>query len=324
MNYDVITIGTGTADIFLRSKLFRAQKNKNFASGWAACFAFGSKIEIDEMYFSTGGGGTNCATTFARAGKKTAWIGIVGKDSFGDEIVKAVEKENIDSALIKRVEGQSGYSNILLSPSGERTILVYRGVSDDWGKIKMPWPKIKASWLFVTSLGGDLALLGEILNFAEEHAINIAFNPGLRELLLGWKRLAPLLSRVHLLILNREEAARLAGKPYDNLREIYRRLTGLAQQAVVITEGKRGATACNGSECYKVGIYPLPAVDSTGAGDAFGSGFLAEFMDEGNIEQALRYAAWNSSNVVSKIGAKEGIVRAFPKKLIKVSISKIY
>jgi len=292
-------------DVFLRSKVFQVVKNPKVATGLAECFDFGSKVEIDEMHLASGGGGTNCATTLARAGRKAGWVGILGKDVFS------------------QIEGESGYSNILLTPSGQRTILVYRGVSDDWQKIKMPWGKIKANWLYLTSLGGDLGMLSRILDFAEEHAINIAINPGARELALGWEKLKELLERVHILILNREEAAKLANKPYKNLAAIYERLMGLAQQVVVITEGARGATACNGSTCYRVGTYPVKVVDATGAGDAFGSGFVAEFMKKGNIEKALQYAAWNSSNVVNKIGAKAGIVREFPKKKLPVKMIEI-
>jgi len=316
--YDVITIGTGTAYVFLRSKLFLVVKNPKFATGLAECFAFGSKVEIDEMHLASGGGGTNCATTFARAGLQVGWVGIVGNDIFGDIIAGEAKKEKIDTALVSRVEGRSGYSNILLTPGGQRTILVYRGVSDDWQRIKMPWGKIKARWLFLTSMGGDLEIIGRILNFAEEHAINVAINPGARELARGWEALSPLLERVHILILNREEASRLANKPYKDLKGIYKKLAGLAQQALVITEGSEGATACNGTECMRVGIYPVKVVDATGAGDAFGSAFVAEFMKKGNVERALQYAAWNSSSVVANLGAKEGIVRSFPKKTLKV------
>ncbi len=69
--YDIVVFGSATRDLFVKSKEFKTLKNKKFITGQGLCFNLGSKIKIDELFFATGGGGTNAATTFANQGLKT-------------------------------------------------------------------------------------------------------------------------------------------------------------------------------------------------------------------------------------------------------------
>ena len=62
--FDIITIGSATRDIFMKSEQFKIVEDKSFATGQGECFALGSKIEIKDIVFASGGGGTNTAVTF--------------------------------------------------------------------------------------------------------------------------------------------------------------------------------------------------------------------------------------------------------------------
>ncbi len=83
--FDVITFGSATRDLFLKSKDFKILKSNKFITGQGLCFNLGSKIYLDDLFFATGGGGTNTAATFVRQGFKTAYVGIVGRDAGGRE-----------------------------------------------------------------------------------------------------------------------------------------------------------------------------------------------------------------------------------------------
>ncbi|KKT14676.1 MAG: hypothetical protein UV97_C0017G0001, partial [Candidatus Yanofskybacteria bacterium GW2011_GWF2_43_596] len=61
--HDVVVIGSATKDVFLDVKKIKPTKSDEFTTGQALCFGFGSKIAIDSMIFTSGGGGTNAATT---------------------------------------------------------------------------------------------------------------------------------------------------------------------------------------------------------------------------------------------------------------------
>ena len=129
--------------------------------------------------------------------------------------------------------------------------------------------------------------------------------------------------------MKREEGERIAGKRVG-VRGILGYLGNLAAPASpakrggrgnlgILTDGAKGAYACEKGKCYKVGIYPFKVKDATGAGDAFGSGFLTGLIKYSSVQKAMQLAAWNASNVVTEIGAKAKIVRGFPKKPLRVS-----
>src|SRR3989344_899111 len=97
MPYDIITIGSATRDVFMRARGLVVVKDPNFKTGAAECMALGSKMEIDEIFYTVGGSAANTAVTFARQGLSTACIARVGKDLRGEEIVRVLAQENVDT-----------------------------------------------------------------------------------------------------------------------------------------------------------------------------------------------------------------------------------
>ena len=104
--YDIITFGSAAQDIYLKSKMFKILKDeKDFVTGSAICLALGSKIDVEDIIFSSGGGGTNTAATFSKQGFKTAFCGAIGADVAGLEIVKELKHLRIDTRfLVKKKE----------------------------------------------------------------------------------------------------------------------------------------------------------------------------------------------------------------------------
>ncbi len=84
----------------------------------------------------------------------------------------------------------------------------------------------------------------------------------------------------------------------------------LAKGIGVITDARNGATACDNKSFYHIGAHDNAALERTGAGDAFASGFVAGLIKYEHIEGALELAADNASNVVNYFGAKKGITHS--------------
>ena len=79
--------------------------------------------------------------------------------------------------------------------------------------------------------------------------------------------------------------------------------------AAIVTDGNQGAIASDSNETYRIGLYEDVSIkDSTGAGDAFGSGFLAAYSGGRSFKESLVFASANSTSVVQKIGSKAGII----------------
>lgn len=328
--YDVITIGSATQDVYVFSKKFRVLRDSRVITGEVECFAFGTKIELEDILFEIGGGATNTAYTFARQGLKVACLTKVGADGAGEEVKKVLKlaKISLDLVVVDK-KNRTAHSVIFLGPSGERTILVYRGASHQFKTQDIDFKKLRRTrWLYITSLGGNFNLLKKIVDFACKNGVKVALNPGKLELKYGIKKLKPIFSKVNILFLNGEEAAEIFKRSYSDEKGILNDLSRLSTYVSVVTEGEEGSLVCEGKNKYRVIIHPVKAVDATGAGDAFGSGFVAGYIKKGNVQYAVQLAAANSAGEVMKIGAKTGLlasnseVKKWVNKL-KVKIKKI-
>jgi len=314
--YDVLTIGTATRDIFLTGKAFRVLKDPEhlkkigFATGEAECFALGSKIEVEAPVFTIGGGAANAAVTFSRQGFKTAAFMKAGIDQEAEAIRETLKREKIAPLLARDKKQGTAYSTILLTASGERTILVYRGASSDLRAQDIPSQKLRAKWAYLAPGATPFPLIEEIVRRLGEHKTKIALNPSKHYLEGKGERLRPLLKKLAVTIVNREEASRLTGVSYENVRGIFKKFDELVPGIAVMTDGPRGAVVSDGRYLYRAGTFKERAlVDRTGAGDAFGSGFVAGLIERNDITYALRLAAANATSVVEQIGAQPGILR---------------
>lgn len=323
--FDVITVGTATRDVFLISPLFKVfrdpdhLKKMGFAAGEAQCFALGAKVGVDETIFTSGGGATNAAVTFSRQGMKTAALITLGKDEAGESIKQELLKEKVEPLIVYDNKKGTAYSTILLAVGGERTILVYRGASENLkaADVKNLPP---AKWAYITPGKIDFKVIETLVNELYKRGTLIAVNPSKAYIELGLKKLQPLLNKIKVFILNREEAAYLTGAPYDSEKEIFQKLDDAILGIIVMTDGPNGVLVSDGSKIYQTGIFKeKELIDRTGAGDAFGSGFVAgliqkkEVCDKGlclpyNIEYAIRLASANATAEVEQIGAKNGIL----------------
>jgi len=320
--YDVITIGAATRDAFLVSDAFVALKSKKFATGAGECVALGSKIEISNLILTTGGGATNAAGTFASLGLRTATICRVGDDSPGKDVVEDLSRLGVSTHLVRQIKnGETAYSTVLTMKDGERTVLVYRGTSSEFVARDVPDTAIKnTQWIYLTSLGGNLSLAKKIITIAHKAGVKIAWNPGRKELEEGLKALAPTLKLVDVLNMNLEEATLLTGK--KKLEDIFKLLhtDGLVR---LVTDGTNGATVYRDGWTAHASTTGVKSVSRTGAGDAFGSGFVAGLLKSGDLNDALRVGMINAESVIQKYGAKAGIIKAWPsilkKQRVKIS-----
>lgn len=303
----IVSLGAGLQDIYLIDRDDLAPTE----IGGEAIFGkvlVGGKVDIDRLCYEVGGGGVNSAITFARYGHEAILLANVGRDSAGEAILRTLDREGVDSSYVNIAERRTtGTSVILLDAKrGERTILTYRGASERYDNFAVSdLDLIQPDWLYATTLRGDLETLNRFFKKAHALGAKVMFNPGVREL-EAEKDLVKLLSQVDVLLVNKSEAARIV--PGVLLEELLYHLNGYVE-TVIITDGAMGGIAGNRAEAYRFGIYEdRPVKDATGAGDAFGSGFLASLAAGRSFRQALTYASANSTAVVSCVGANRGIL----------------
>lgn len=303
----IVSLGSALQDVYLVDHDDLVPTN----IGGSAIFGkvlVGSKVDIDKIAYEVGGGGVNSAIAFARHGHETVFIGNIGNDPAGVAVIKTLDREGVDTSYINCLERKAtGTSVILLdSKSGERTILTCRGASHQFGNFsENDLDLVQPDWLYITTLGGDMDTLTRFLKKAHGMGVKVMFNPGVREL-ANAKELASVLKYVDVLNVNKSEAAEIV--PGNTLIELLYRLNNYVD-TVIITDGAMGGIAGNGTEIYRFGIYEDRKVkDATGAGDAFGAGFLGHLAAGKSFRSALIFASANSTAVVSKLGANKGVL----------------
>lgn len=325
--YDIISIGSATRDVFFSAEEMKKFKMDEFPTGEAICLGSGSKVEMKKIAFATGGGGTNAAVTFARQGLKTVNIGVIGKDFNGEEILRELSGEGIDVKYFQKHDDDfTAYSVILVHPDGERTIMSYKGEGQHFDVGKLDFSNIKAKWMFLDSLGGHFDVLEKSVNWAVENGVKLVTNPGGKELAHGLGKLRPLLKNFSIVIMNQEEAAGLSGIDYKKEAEVFKFMDEVVGGIFVMTKGPDGVVVSDGKNIYSAGVPDSPVVERTGAGDAFSSGFVVEYIRTGDISKSIQFATANASSVVTQYGAKAGILKEGdwgPWKLIDVEVKPL-
>jgi len=293
MKFDVITFGSAVVDVFVNTDI--AERGRFIA------YPVGSKILLKNLRFDIGGGGTNTAVAFSRLGLKTGFIGKIGDDNDGEEILSVLKKENI-KFLGKIQKGAiSGYSIILDSKEKSRTILTYKGINDNLSLNEIK--KFKTKWLYLSSLlGKSLATQIKLVKLLKKKGVKIAFNPS--SYLIKKQNLSEILRLCDILILNKEEAKMLT-KEKDSLFG----LNKLGPKIVVITDKNKMISCYDGAKKYYLKPNKVKVVERTGAGDAFASGFVAGQIAGKNIMESLKLGLRESESVIRYFGAKNNLLK---------------
>jgi sugar/nucleoside kinase (ribokinase family) len=302
----ILSVGAAVQDVFLsHSDEFKPVTKKTLHEQ-VMQLEMGAKADVNNIDFSTGGGATNAAVTFARQGLHATFMGTIGHDPAGRAVLDDLDEEGVDTRHVSYSDRyNTGYSVLLLAPNGERTILTYRGASTHYDIKNFDLSDADANWLYVSSMAGSMDVLAKIFDHARDKAIKIFFNPGKGELEHPAK-LKGLLDDVEVLSVNKEEAMQIVEG--SEAEELARHLLHYVSVAIV-SDGPNGVVATDGKTVVRGGMYEdVKVVDRTGAGDAFGSGFLSQWSQGKSLKESIIFASANSTSVVTKVGAKTGIL----------------
>lgn len=179
---DVITIGSATMDVFVESddanivSVYTKNKKSEFMS-----YPYGAKVEITDFASQVGGGGVNTAMNFYNLGLSTSAIFKIGDDIYSDGVLESFKGKDIDlKNIIQDPKISTGFSIILVSFQGDRTVLAHRGANAKIKKSDINFDAIKnAKLLYIAPMNGDSTkVLDDIAAFANENNVYVCFNAG--------------------------------------------------------------------------------------------------------------------------------------------------
>ena len=265
---------------------------------------------------SLGGKGANQAVASVRAGAKTMFIGKIGKDAFGDQMIFNLLKEGIEtSCVIIDSKNPSGVAFIVIDSNGENMISVAPGANAKLApeEIRSNSDIIKNAKVIVVQMELPMETIEEIYAIASKGNVIKILNPAPLKPIS-----TELLKKIDIIIPNEGELYRLyellENKPTinvgkDGIIEISKKLYDLGVKTIITTLGSKGCVIYEGAndEVTETPAFKVKAVDTVGAGDCF-NGVLACKLCKGNsIKNAVKYATVAASIKVTRKGAQEGI-----------------
>ena len=281
----------------------------------------GKSLSVPDPEIHAGGKGLNQSIAAARAGAQVFHAGCVGND--GDFLLRLLAQDGIDTSLVrKNPSSRSGGAIIQVEPDGRNTMLIYGGANRQISEEQMQTVLRFFTAGDILMLQNETNLTASILNYAAQKGMRIVYNPSpvTKELF------AIPYSLVDLLIVNEDEAAALTNGIFPP-EESLLRLRRQCPNTIVLTLGQRGAYALSANETYYQPVFPVEAVDTTGAGDTFAGYLVASLARGDTLPFAMRIAAAASALAVTRHGAavsipKRSDVEAFMSKNSEIQPKK--
>jgi len=299
--YDIISIGDAVLDTFLKLKeavLIPSKEEHNPM----LCLVYADKIPIEDFEQKIAGNAANNAIGSSRLSMKAAFYSVVGNDDSGQKIIQGIKKEKVSTKYLVVDKLQPTNYTVVLNYNAERTQLIYR-VDRQYNLPKLS----RTKWVYYTTVGKNhVNLEKDIIKYIKKTGAKLGFNPGAYQLERGAEALKNVLKVTEILFVNKEEGFKLVGRCSE--KELLKKLLELGPKIVVVTDGSKGACACDEKESWCMGIFPAKLVEMTGAGDAFATGFLAALHSKKDIKDALRWGTANSTSVIGYVGPQTGLL----------------
>ena len=255
-----------------------------------------------------GGKGANQAVAVARMGARSAMVGRVGDDMFGPQLIEMLDSAGVETRAVNVSEGSSsGIAVISVGEDGQNRIVQVLGANDTCGEAEFDaiaglLPEASAV-LLQLEVSVDLSL--RVAALAASQGVSVILDPGpVRPVPAEFYR------HVTVITPNETEAEALVSHPVADLdaaRAAADELLNRGVGAAVIKLGALGAYWSDGKDSGHVPPFPVTAVDTVAAGDAF-NGAMAVALSEGcSLPEAVRWGCAAGALAVTRVGAQDSM-----------------
>lgn len=297
-SFDVLVVGPTERDLLFVAK--------------SGALAPGSTIEVKEVPVTLAGSGANVAVALARLGLRVGLVTAVGRDARGDEILRELAAEGVDTSLTARTAlTDTGLTVTVLRDGGGDPPFVLRSRgSNDLVEVTEEVQKIfhTSHWLYLSALSGPWEhQVSLLLDALTKEPTSLAWHPGPAQISGKTEIMSQLLSRTNMLFVSEGDAEVLAGEGSGH-EAVERLLRGRGVRNVVLLK-KDGSAHALSERLHVSGQLAVPAVDPRGAVDAFCAGFLAGYV-HGNSDTALalQWGLTNRASVAGTLTTQRGLL----------------
>jgi sugar/nucleoside kinase (ribokinase family) len=298
--YDLICVGNIAIDLYYKGRTL-TNKDGRFQ------LAIGGKYHADFFHEDIGGGGCNVAVGVAKHGLKTAIFARIGNNNFKQTILEKLKQKNVSIEFCQFEENYNIISSILLTESGERTIISYDTPGHLVKKFFLHDELKKAKNIYISSLTNvSLEDKIEIITYLKGDKTLTFVNLSITDCKREPEALYKIFDSLDVLIINAHEYSELIKKPYKDidLKNLEITLPYLKNRILIVTDAEKGSYGYYKNEKYfQEAVVPKKIVDTTGCGDAYTAGFIAEYLKTKSIKSSMESGAKYAAEKLTRIGA---------------------
>ncbi|KKP60184.1 MAG: hypothetical protein UR54_C0017G0006 [Candidatus Roizmanbacteria bacterium GW2011_GWA2_34_18] len=298
--YDLISVGNISIDLYYKGKSFTRNKDR-------FQLAIGGKYYADYFREDIGGGGVNVASGVAKLGLRTAVFGKIGNNPFKDVILKKLADKKVSTEFCQIEEDYYKISSILLSENGERTILHYETPNHLLKEFLLHKDLKRAKNIYFSPLEHlDLYEKKRMITYLKGDQTLTFVNLSSIDCRRPVKELINFFEALDVLIINTHEFSELVKRPYEkiNFKNLEIKLPYLNERILIFTDAEKGSYGYYKNEKYfQEALRPKQIVDTTGCGDAYTAGFIAQYIKSNNIESSMFSGAKYAALKLARIGA---------------------
>jgi ribokinase len=256
-----------------------------------------------------GGKGANQAVALAKLGIPTQMVGRVGNDAFGQELLASLRSAGVQTeGVMTDASIHSGVAVITVADTGENQILGVLGANGhlDETDVQRLQPLLSTANLLLLQLEVPLAVVRSAAQLAQQAGVRVLLDPAP----VPAVAVSDLYPWIDILLPNEVEAGQLVGFSVHDRATAMQAATSLRQQGVqtvIVKLGAQGAVCATAEEILFIPAFPVAAIDTVAAGDAFAGGLAAALISGLPLRSALRWGAAAGALAVTKVGAQSAM-----------------
>ena len=297
MQFDLVTVGVVCADVMVKPVDAFPPK--------------GTLSLVPQLEMHLGGLAGVTAVIFSKLGGKSAFIGQLGEDRFGDFILNALTSAGVNVQGVKRTkEYNTSATVVLINSNGERTFLHHVGTNASVSEEDLDFNVIASAKILhwggssiTPKLDGEP--IGRVFEKARSMGVKTSIDTCYDGKGIWLPHIEPALKHTHIVFSSLEEARNYTGKyePSD-IADFY---LSYGVEIAVIKMGEQGVLVKSNEETIRLPAYSVPVVDTTGAGDASCGGFLYGYVAGYPLKKCAQMANAVGALTVQVMGGSNGV-----------------
>lgn len=294
--FDVLCIGETAVDIICKPV--------------SECLFSNVCSPVESITIQSGGDALNNAVDLARLGNQVCYVGRVGLDAGGEFVLSALQSAGVDTSHAVRTSCPHAKVNLLINPDGERAFFYYGGTSREFSVSDVDLSLLSSCK--VLQVGGTFHLpafdgegAAELFQAAQKAGVLTSMDVT-NDFTGRWDEIIrPCYPHLDYFLPSIDQARLISG--YQDPWDIAGFFLDRGVKHVAVKLGAQGSFFRAEKKAFYCGTYPVPVIETTGAGDAFCAGFLTALVRGCSPEEGMLTATAASAQVIQAVGANTGM-----------------